>query len=134
MSTNRHSGCDFTTHTINVAWDPFNAPNGETLELFAREIVAPDKHDAPAIVYLQGGPGSPAPRPLAPTGVIGEMLKEFRVILLDQRGTGNSHRIDTANPADVERLTLLRQEYIVEDAEALRKHLNLDKWSLFGAP
>ncbi|MFH0411026.1 alpha/beta fold hydrolase [Corynebacterium sp. L4756] len=132
MSTNRHSGFDFTAHTINVAWDPFNAPNGETLELFAREIVAPDKHDAPAIVYLQGGPGSPAPRPLAASGVIGEMLKEFRVILLDQRGTGNSHRIDTANPADVERLTLLRQEYIVEDAEALRKHLNLDKWSLFG--
>lgn len=132
MRTNRHFGYDFFTHTIQVPWDPFTAPDGDTFELFAREIVAPDKHDAPAIVYLQGGPGSPAPRPVNDSGVIGEMLKEFRVILLDQRGTGNSHRIDTANPADVKRLNLLRQEYIVEDAEALRKHLNLDKWSLFG--
>lgn len=132
MRTNRHFGYDFFTHTIQVPWDPFNAPDGETFELFAREIVAPDKHDAPAIVYLQGGPGSPAPRPLNASGVVGEMLKEFRVILLDQRGTGNSHRIDSANPADAKRLNLLRQEYIVEDAEALRKHLNIDKWSLFG--
>ena len=141
MSTQRHFGYDFYTHTIQVPWDPFNSPsdgaagshaNAETFELFAREIVAPDKHDAPAIVYLQGGPGSPAPRPLNAGGIIGEMLKEFRVILLDQRGTGNSHRIDKSNPADVERLNLLRQEYIVEDAEALRKHLNLDKWNLFG--
>jgi len=132
MRTNRHFGYDFSTHTLQVPWDPFDAPDGETFELFAREIVAPDKHDAPAIVYLQGGPGSPAPRPVNATGVIGEMLKEFRVILLDQRGTGNSHRIDSANPADSKRLTLLRQEYIVEDAEALRKHLNIDKWSLFG--
>lgn len=132
MRTNRHFGYDFFTHTIQVPWDPFNAPDGETFELFAREIVAPDKHDAPAIVYLQGGPGSPAPRPLNASGVVGEMLKEFRVILLDQRGTGNSHRIDSANPADAKRLNLLRQEYIVEDAEALRKHLNIDNWSLFG--
>ena len=132
MRTNRHFGYDFFTHTIQVPWDPFNAPDGETFELFAREIVAPDKHDAPAIVYLQGGPGSPAPQPLNASGVVGEMLKEFRVILLDQRGTGNSHRIDSANPADAKRLNLLRQEYIVEDAEALRKHLNIDKWSLFG--
>src|SRR5699024_10051164 len=118
MRTNRHFGYDFFTHTIQVPWDPFNAPDGETCELFAR-----------AIVYLQGGPGSPAPRPLNASGVVGEMLKEFRVILLDQRGTGNSHRIDSANPADAKRLNLLRQEYIVEDAEALRKHLNIDKWS-----
>ena len=132
MRTNRHFGYDFSTHTLQVPWDPFNDPHGETFELFAREISAPDKHDAPAIVYLQGGPGSPAPRPLNASGIIGEMLKEFRVILLDQRGTGNSHRIDSANPADAQRLTLLRQEYIVEDAEALRKHLNIEKWSLFG--
>ena len=36
MRTNRHFGYDFFTHTIQVPWDPFNAPGGETFELFAR--------------------------------------------------------------------------------------------------
>ena len=57
------------------------------------------------------------------------------MILLDQRGTGNSHRIDAAgDPQDrtLERLAVLRQDYIVEDAEALRRALGIEKWALFG--
>lgn len=143
MST-RHFGLDITEHRIEVPWNPFSgaleggtlgssspAP-GETFELFAREITAPGMAEAPALVYLQGGPGFPAPRPASASGVIGEALKHFRVILLDQRGTGRSGRIDGANPASAERLALLRQEYIVEDAEALRRHLGVESWSLYG--
>src|SRR5699024_6543605 len=111
MRTNRHFGYDFFTHTIQVPWDPFNAPDGDAFERFARESFPSSKHRAPGIVDMQGGPGSPAPRPLNASGVVGEMLKEFRVILLDQRGKGNSHRIESANPADAKRLNLLRQEY-----------------------
>ena len=143
MST-RHFGLDITEHRIEVPWNPFSGASeggalgssspvpGETFELFAREITAPGMAEAPALVYLQGGPGFPAPRPASASGVIGEALKHFRVILLDQRGTGRSGRIDGVNPASAERLALLRQEYIVEDAEALRRHLGVESWSLYG--
>ena len=134
-TTSKHFGRIIQEHTLEVPWDPFaETANGATFELFAREIYAPGNENAPAIVYLQGGPGFPAPRPVGANGVIGEALKEFRVILLDQRGTGRSHRIDAANIADIPtaRLAQLRQEYIVEDAEALRKHLGIEKWSLYG--
>ncbi|MDO5030834.1 MAG: alpha/beta fold hydrolase [Corynebacterium sp.] len=137
-TSSRHFGHIIKEHTIQVPWDPFadtgSKAGAETFELFAREIYAPGNENAPAIVYLQGGPGFPAPRPVNASGVIGAALKEFRVILLDQRGTGRSHRIDAANIADIpaERLAQLRQEYIVEDAEALREHLGIEKWSLYG--
>ena len=139
MSTSRHFGHNITEHRIEVPWNPFaanetgsKAAEQDTFELYAREISAPGMEDAPALVYLQGGPGFPAPRPASASGVIGKALKGFRVILLDQRGTGRSGRIDAVNPAPAERLALLRQEYIVEDAEALRRHLGLEKWSLYG--
>lgn len=139
MSMSRHFGYNITEHRLEVPWNPFTSDNSGnsgadqgTFVLFAREIAAPGMENAPVLVYLQGGPGFPAPRPTSASGVIGEALKEFRVILLDQRGTGRSSRIDAANPASAERLAMLRQEYIVEDAEALRRHLGLEKWSLYG--
>lgn len=133
----RHFGLNLTEHTIDVPWDPFTDPHGPTLSLFAREISAPGKEDAPALVYFQGGPGFPAPRPVSVSGVVGQALKEFRVILLDQRGTGRSGRIDAATVAAASSfqaglLRLLRQEFIVEDAEALRQHLGIERWSLYG--
>ncbi len=67
MST-RHFGFNLTEHKIRVPWDPFNDPAGESFELFAREIAAPGKEDAPALVYFQGGPGFPAPRPTSAGG------------------------------------------------------------------
>lgn len=118
-----------------MPWNPFDPADGESFELFAREVFAPGNDNAPALVYLQGGPGFAAPRPSAASGLIGEALKHYRLILLDQRGTGNSHRIDAASdPADLtaERLACLRQEFIVEDAEALRRALGITRWSLFG--
>lgn len=57
------------------------------------------------------------------------------MILMDQRGTGRSHRIDALSPAaerTAAHLALLRQDNIVRDAERLREHLGLEKWSLFG--
>ncbi|WP_165241471.1 alpha/beta fold hydrolase [Corynebacterium lizhenjunii] len=134
----RRFGHTFKEHTLTVPWDCDN-PEGGTFELFAREIIPPGGQDYPVIVYLQGGPGFPAPRPYGTNGefggVLGAAAKKYRWILLDQRGTGRSHRIDGASPEEdrsVERLRLLRQDNIVRDAEALREHLGIKRWSLFG--
>ena len=54
---------------------------------------------------------------------------------MDQRGTGRSHRIDELSPAadrTALRLSQLRQENIVRDAERLRAHLGEERWDLFG--
>ncbi len=130
----RSFGHDIIEHRLQVPWDPTDK-HSDTFTLFAREIIPDGGANYPVVVYLQGGPGFPAPRPMGATGVIGELLKNYRVLLLDQRGTGRSHRIDAASdPADysLERLSKLRQEFIVADAEALRQALGLETWALFG--
>ena len=129
----RHFGHTIIEHRLPVPWDP--ASPDDTFELFAREVYADGGADNPPLVFFQGGPGFPAIRPYGATGWFGELLEHYRVILLDQRGTGNSHRIDAAgDPQDrtLERLAVLRQDYIVEDAEALRRALGIEKWALFG--
>ena len=77
----RRFGYPVKEHTLEVPWD-YDDPAQGTFELYAREIGDPAK---PAILYNQGGPGFPAPRPLGPSGVIGKGLERFRWILMDQR-------------------------------------------------
>ena len=142
LSSSRNLGLEIREHRLELPWVPAHLADtaplapGETFELYAREIYRPDMASAPALLYLQGGPGFPAPRPMsAEAGLIGEALKSYRVILMDQRGTGRSTRIDSVT-AESQRtaahLAVLRQEYIVADAEALRTHLGIERWSLFG--
>lgn len=86
----------------------------------------------PYLLYLQGGPGSQAPRS-APW--ISEALKHYRVVLVDQRGTGRSCRIDRfADPAllDFDHLRRLRADDIVADCEDLREHLEISQWDVLG--
>jgi pimeloyl-ACP methyl ester carboxylesterase len=64
-------------------------------------------------------------------------LTEYRVLLLDQRGTGRSTpvgpEIPGATAADqAEYLTQFRADSIVHDAEAIRRELGVDRWSLLG--
>ncbi|WJY68577.1 alpha/beta fold hydrolase [Corynebacterium auris] len=86
----------------------------------------------PALLFLQGGPGNPAPRERYEW--ITHALTRYRVVLLDQRGTGNSTRIDRAVPslisADV--LARLRADSIVADAEAVRAELGIERWDVLG--
>jgi pimeloyl-ACP methyl ester carboxylesterase len=135
--TTRSSGLVLTDHTLTVPLD-HSAPAGETIEIFAREVAAPDGLDRPYLVYLQGGPGFEAPRPtgqpMAP-GWLPRALRDFRVLLLDQRGTGRStpYGPPGADPeVDAERLVHYRADAIVADAELLREHLGVRRWSLLG--
>lgn len=98
--------------------------------VFARVLGDPQ---APALLYLQGGPGFPAPRQRF-EWVTHALNRGYRVVLLDQRGTGRSTRIDSATPelirTDV--LASLRADEIVADAEALREEMGLDRWDVLG--
>ncbi len=118
-------------------------PSGPELSVFARELVAADKRegDLPVLLYLQGGPGSEAPRPTEASGWIGRALREFRVLLLDQRGTGRSSPItaqtlaERGDPvAQADYLAHFRADAIVEDAEAIRRELlgPDGTWSVLG--
>ena len=81
MTSYRRFGHTIKEHHLEVPWD-YSNPHG-TFGLYAREIIPPGGEDLPALLYLQGGPGFPAPRPLAPTGLIGKALERYRVIFMD---------------------------------------------------
>lgn len=84
-----------TEHTLDVPLD-WAHPDGESIQVFVRELVRPDRRhdDLPLLTYLQGGPGGANPRPLSAGGWIEEALKHYRLVLVDQRGTGRSTPLD----------------------------------------
>ncbi|MGH2474335.1 MAG: alpha/beta fold hydrolase [Candidatus Limnocylindrales bacterium] len=112
--------------------------DGPTITVFTREVAAPDGEDRPYLVFLQGGPGFEATRPTSPpTGWLKRALADFRVLLLDQRGTGRSSPIGAEIPgatteAQAAYLTHFRADSIVRDAELIRQELDLERWSVLG--
>src|SRR5882762_7012929 len=64
MITFRHPGTVLTDRFFAVPLD-HQRPDGEQLEVFAREVVAADKAgtDLPWLLFLQGGPGFGDQRP-----------------------------------------------------------------------
>jgi pimeloyl-ACP methyl ester carboxylesterase len=116
-------------HELEVPLD-HSRPEGEKLTVFAREVADPDGADKPFLVYFEGGPGYEAPRPTRVPinpGWLGRALQDFRVLLLDQRGTGRSAPI-----LEADRLQHFRADAIVRDAEAFRAALGVDRWSVLG--
>ncbi|MEV6373176.1 alpha/beta fold hydrolase [Micromonospora musae] len=117
-------------------------PARGTIQIFAREIVDPvrDGEDLPCLVYLQGGPGGKGPRPLTRSGWLDRALREHRVVLVDQRGTGRSTRIDgrrmsafTSAEQAAAYLACFRADSIVADHEHLRKTVfGGRRWSTLG--
>jgi pimeloyl-ACP methyl ester carboxylesterase len=127
-------------HTISVPLR-HDDPGGESIEVFAREVADPDPDAAerPFLVYFQGGPGFEADRPCSlprGPGWLDRALRDYRVLLLDQRGTGRSTplgRLDGRQPAaQAEYLTHFRADSIVRDAELMREHLGVERWSVLG--
>lgn len=115
---------------------------GPDITVFAREVVAVERErdELPWLLFLQGGPGSGAPRPTSRSGWLGAAVERFRVLLLDQRGTARSSRVDAdslaaqGNPAaQADYLGLFRADAIVRDAERIRRDLLGDRpWYLLG--
>lgn len=124
---------------INVPLNYEQITDG-SLILFAREVVHKSNvnKQLPWLVYLQGGPGFAAPRPESNSGWLKTALKHYRVLLLDQRGTGASSAISYQTLASktpqqqADYLAHFRADNIVRDAERLREHLGIGKWALLG--
>jgi pimeloyl-ACP methyl ester carboxylesterase len=125
-------------HTVEVPLDHAD-PGGATIEVFAREVADPAGTDRPFLVYLEGGPGfeavRPTGRPRSP-GWLDHALGEYRVLLVDQRGTGRSTPVGRLSGMtageQAEYLTHFRADSIVRDVECVRRALEVDRWSVLG--
>ncbi|MCB5164225.1 alpha/beta hydrolase [Streptomyces bambusae] len=140
-SSYRQPGVVLTDHHFTVPLDHRN-PAGEQIELYAREVVAAGKDPSglPWLVYLEGGPGCAARRFVGGQAWLGRAVRDHRVLLLDQRGTGRS------TPANRQTLPLrgtpaeqagylahFRADAIVRDCESIRKTLTGGApWTVLG--
>ena len=142
MTENTLPGMWLRDHQVTVPLD-WSRPDGETIRLFAREVADPARRDAdlPVLAFLQGGPGGRSPRPTAGTpGWLALALKTHRVLLIDQRGTGGSSRVEgramarfAEGTAAAAWLAHFRADSIVRDCEHLRKTLfGGRKWQTLG--
>ena len=129
----------YRQHTFEVPLD-YSQPQAQTISVFAREVVdlARQNDDLPWLVYFQGGPGFPSPRPDSRSGWLKRALHQYRVLLLDQRGTGNSTVIShqtlahMSAPEQAEYLSHFRADNIVRDAETIREKLGVKQWATLG--
>ncbi len=131
-------GLVLTEHEFSLPLD-HDRPGGESITVFAREVADPGGTDRPFLVFLQGGPGFEAPRPTrhpSSPGWLERALQDFRVLMLDQRGTGRSTPVGALpglTPAEqADYLKHFRADSIVRDAEAIRAELGVERWSVLG--
>ena len=123
-------------HAVSVPVDHAAGGDGRfgNLSVFVRELVPASKaaDDLPVLLYLQGGPGFPAARPTAPPSgwTKAALSKGYRVLLLDQRGTGRSSPVTAQSlatlgspEAQAGYLAHFRADSIVRDCEAVRHSL-----------
>ena len=113
-------------------WRAEDHSDQAVIRCFYRVVCAPEHihDDLPLLVYLQGGPGSGAPRPLNATadGWMAEALRHFCIVLPDQRGTGRSSAIDGSTMASLgepraqaDYLKHFLADSIIRDFEHLRR-------------
>ncbi len=118
-------------------------PDGEQIGVFARAVEPADTEgpERPWLVFFQGGPGFPSPRLDGKHGWISRALQDYRVLLLDDRGTGRSTpvtaqtlaRLDTPQ-AQADYVRYFRADSIVQDAEHIRRELAGERvpWAALG--
>lgn len=120
-------------------------PSGRSISIFVRQVVSSrhvNNRQMPYLLFLQGGPGLPAPRPTGATGWMKRALQEYRLLLLDQRGTGLSSPLNQQTlrefngdeEAIANHMSLFRADSIVKDCEVIRKELlgERGKWTVLG--
>ena len=142
LATVRHHGMELTDYEFGVPLD-HDQRSGETLSIFARAVRNSEAASAkrPWLVFLQGGPGFPGPRPLDKSGWLKRALDDYQVLLLDSRGNGRSSvvlpqtlaRRGNAR-AQADYLMHFRADSIVRDAEAIRRQLvgEDEQWGVLG--
>jgi pimeloyl-ACP methyl ester carboxylesterase len=137
-STHRAAGYVLAEHEFSVPLD-HDLPDGQRLNVFAREVADPDGRDRPLLVFFQGGPGMEAARPTGPPpepNWLARALKDYRVLMVDQRGTGRSTPVGgLVGLTAAEQAAYLghfRADSIVRDAELIRRELGVENWSLLG--
>jgi pimeloyl-ACP methyl ester carboxylesterase len=134
--TYRVEGAVLTEREHVVPLDHAN-PAGPKISVFTREMASPDGLDKPYLLFLQGGPGFEATRPdPPPVGWQKRALADYRILFLDQRGTGRSTPVgeipgDGAE-AQATYLAHFRADSIIRDAELIRQALDVDRWSVLG--
>lgn len=81
--------------TLAVPENPAD-PNGRRIELFVAVVPADSPNPLPdAVTLLAGGPGQAATEAYASLpGAFAELNAKRDILLVDQRGTGNSHPLD----------------------------------------
>jgi pimeloyl-ACP methyl ester carboxylesterase len=143
VNSYRQPGTIVTDHHFSVPLD-HGRPEGDQIEVFAREVVAASKagdRSLPWLVFLQGGPGFGAQRPVGRSTWLDRALKDYRVLLLDQRGTGRSTRLTARSlaplggpAAQAEYLARFRADSIVLDCELIRRDLlgPDEQWTVLG--
>ena len=154
VTTETLPGLTLTNLTLDAPLDHAR-PDAGTIEVFARIVTGEGGADKPCLVFLQGGPGSEAPRPMltpANPSWLARALADYRVVMLDQRGTGRSTPVssrvvttdgrmhadvtgalaglDAASQAD--HLTHLRADEIVNDCELVREAVGVSRWTVLG--
>jgi pimeloyl-ACP methyl ester carboxylesterase len=114
-------------------------PDGARITVFAREVASPEGTSRPFLVFFQGGPGHEASRPTtypSSPGWLERALQDYRVLLLDQRGTGRSSPIGALPGMTPDEqagyLACFRADSIVADAELIRRELGVERWSVLG--
>ena len=136
----KYSGMIIADHNFLVPLD-YENEGGKKISIFAREILKEEheNNQLPYLVFFQGGPGYESPRPITNSGWIKRATEEYRVLLLDQRGTGLSTPVSAQSLSGMtdksmaNYLTLFRADNIVKDAEQIRKNLiDNNKWSVLG--
>lgn len=141
LATHRFPGYIVTDHEFTVPLD-YTRPAGESITIFARELTTPDRAhaDLPWLIFFQGGPGFGSPRPDGSQGWIERAARDFRVLLIDQRGTARStpinHQTLARFSSPIEQAAYLkhfRADNIVRDAEHIRRELiGSERWSALG--
>jgi pimeloyl-ACP methyl ester carboxylesterase len=131
-------GLVLTEHEFAVPLD-HSRPDAERITVFAREVADPDGRERPFLVFLQGGPGHEAARPTrhpSSPGWLDRALQDYRVLMLDQRGTGRSTPAGDLRgmspQQQAEYLSFFRADSIVRDAEWIRAELGVQRWSVLG--
>lgn len=138
----RQPGVVLTDHHFTVPLDHARPDDGERIELYAREVVATgkDPERLPWLLYLEGGPGFGARRFTGRQAWLERALADYRVLLLDQRGTGRSTPANRQTlplrgtpEQQADHLAHFRADSIVRDAEHIRRALTGGApWTVLG--